>query len=54
MFSFSKLFKVRPFGLISSARQAALYCDWLSRLSLANQNTELPGVRQGLDQMVGL
>ena len=37
--------KVRSHGLLSGMRQAALYCDWLSRPSLA---------RQRGDQMVGI
>ena len=33
--------KSQPFRLLSGSRKAALYCDWLSRPSLANHNTEL-------------
>ena len=34
--------KVKPFDLLSGARQAALYFFWLSRQILANQNIMLP------------
>ena len=47
--------KVRPFGLLSGAHQAAqaaMYCDWLSKQGFANQNKMLPGTCQGGDQMV--
>ena len=27
-----------------------MYCDWLSRQSLANQNTVLPGARQAIEK----
>ena len=42
--------KVRQFGLLFGARKAAMYCDWLSRQSLANQNTVLPGARQAIEK----
>ena len=44
--------KVRPFELLSGVHQGALYCNWLSRLSFAYQNTEQSGVPQRVDQMV--
>ena len=37
---------VRPFGLLSGARQAALYFDWLIFTCLANHNTCLRCVHQ--------
>ena len=50
-------FKVRPFGLLSGPRQAALYCNWLSMAKLSYfKIKELPGrgASQRGDQMVGL
>ena len=32
--------KVQSHGLLSGMRQAAIYCDWLSRLSLAQSTSE--------------
>ena len=48
------MLKVRPFGLLSGARQAALYFDRLSRQKLAIHNMAQPGSRQWGHQMFKL